>query len=236
EISPERLRRFFVEEDGGYRVIKALREVCIFARQDLLGDPPFSRMDLVTCRNVLIYLESVAQKRILPMLHYALKPEGFLFLGASESIGTFSDLFGPVEKKQKLFVRKSATTPAFSIPYRDRRGPRPPLAEEALRTELQAQQEADRIMVNLFAPPGVLVDAELNVLQFHGATEAYLTSPAGKASFKLLKMAREGLMLPLRAAINQARKLNEPVRREKVRLGSGPAPTIDIRAIPLRNL
>ncbi len=243
EISAERLRRFFVEEDGGYRVIKALREVCIFARQDLLGDPPFSRMDLVTCRNVLIYLESAAQKRVLPMLHYALKPEGFLFLGASETIGTFTALFEPVDKKQKLFARKSATTPAFSIPYRDRRRPatpvrepRPPLVDEALRTELHAQQEADRIMVSLFAPPGVLVDAELNVLQFHGATEAFLVSPSGKASFELLKMARESLMLPLRAAINQARKLNEPVRREKVRLGSGPAPTIDIRVIPLRNL
>ncbi|HVS53585.1 MAG TPA: chemotaxis protein CheB [Opitutaceae bacterium] len=243
EISAERLRRFFVEEDGGYRVIKALREVCIFARQDLLGDPPFSRMDLVTCRNVLIYLESAAQKRILPMLHYALKPEGFLFLGTSESIGAFGDLFEPLDKKQKVFARKSTTTPAFSIPFRDRRraaptgrGPRLPTVDETVRTELHAQQEADRIMVNLFAPPGVLVDAALNVLQFHGATEAYLASPAGKASFQLLKMAREGLMLPLRAALNQARKLKEPVRREKIHLGPGPAATVDLRVIPLRNL
>ncbi|MDO8545379.1 MAG: chemotaxis protein CheB [Opitutaceae bacterium] len=242
EVSPERLRKFFVEEDGGYRVIKALREICIFARQDLLGDPPFSRMDLVSCRNVLIYLESVAQKRILPMLHYALKPDGFLFLGTSESIGTFTDLFEPLDKKQKLFARKSTTTPAFSVPVRDRhrpestaRGPRPALPDEALRTELHAQQEADRIMVKLFAPPGVLVDAGLNVLQFHGGTEAYLASPSGRPSFQLLKMARAELMLPLRAALNQARKLNEPVRREKVRFENPPR-TVNLHVIPLRNV
>jgi two-component system CheB/CheR fusion protein len=243
EISPERLRKFFVEEDGGYRVIKALREVCIFARQDLLGDPPFSRMDVVSCRNVLIYLEAAAQKRILPMLHYALKPEGVLFLGTSESIGAFGNLFEPLDKKQKLFARKSTPTPAFSIPLRDRHrpaagesGPKLPPPSDAPRTELHAQQEADRIMVNLFAPPGVLVDGSLNVLQFHGATEAFLAPASGKASFQLLKMARDGLVLPLRAAINQARKLNEPVRREKVRVAGATTRTVNLHVIPLRNL
>lgn len=243
EISPERLRKFFVEEDGGYRAIKALREVCIFARQDLLGDPPFSRMDLVGCRNVLIYLEPAAQKRVLPMLHYALKPEGFLFLGMSESIGSFTSLFEPLDKKQKIFVRKSSATPAFSIPHRDRRrtaaaehGPRAASVVDIPRTELHAQQEADRIMVNLFAPPGVLVDAGLTVLQFHGATEAFLRSPSGKASFQLLKMARESLVLPLRAAIDQARETNESVRREKVRVDDTSARTVNLHVIPLRNL
>jgi two-component system, chemotaxis family, CheB/CheR fusion protein len=243
EVSPARLKKFFVEEDGGYRVIKALREVCIFARQDLLGDPPFSRMDLVVCRNVLIYLDGAAQRRVLPMLHYALKPEGFLFLGSSESIGTFTDLFEPLDKKQKVFARKSTTTPAFSLPVRNRqrpgaaaRAPRSPRADEALRTELQAQQEADRVMVNLFAPPGVLVDAGHNVLQFHGATDTYLASPSGKAKFQLLKLAREGLMLPLRAALEQARKQNAPARRKNIRFGSGRACTVNLQVVPLSNL
>jgi two-component system CheB/CheR fusion protein len=244
EISPDRLRRFFVEEDGGYRVIKALREVCIFARQDLLRDPPFSRMDLVSCRNVLIYIDAAAQKRILPMLHYAIKPDGFLFLGASESIGTFTDLFEPLDKKQKIFARKSTPTPAFLLPPgsrqtsepRERRGPRAPIPEEVLRTELHAHHEADRILVNMFAPPGVLIDASLNVLQFRGATDAFLTPPSGKASFQLLKLAREGLVLPLRAAINQARKQNEIVRRRNVHVGDSPARTIELQVIPLKNL
>ncbi|HUR57155.1 MAG TPA: chemotaxis protein CheB [Opitutaceae bacterium] len=243
EISPERLRKFFVEEDGGYRVIKALREVCIFARQDLLGDPPFSRMDFVSCRNVLIYFEAAAQKRILPMLHYALRPEGILFLGTSEAVGSFTDLFDPVDKKQKIFARKPAATPAFSVLPRDARrpeergrGPHPRRLEEPLRTELQAHQEADRVMVSLYAPPGVLVDGSLNVLKFHGATEDYLAPPSGKATFQLLNMAREGLMLPLRTALNQARKSGEPVRRANVRVAGADSRVVHLHVLPLRNL
>src|SRR5665213_1123255 len=109
DISPERLRRFFVEEERGYRVAKPLRESVVFARQNLIGDPPFSKMDLICCRNLLIYLEPTLQKRALATFHYALKPEGFLFLGASESVGQFTDLFETVDKKQKIFSRKSAT-------------------------------------------------------------------------------------------------------------------------------
>jgi len=243
EISCERLRKFFVEEDGGYRVIKALRENCIFARQDLLRDPPFSRMDLVSCRNVLIYIEPAAQKRVWPMLHYALKPDGVLFLGTSESIGTFTDLFEPLDKKHKIFARKSSPTPAFSLPLRDRRAPvakegrspRAPQPADGLRTEMQVHNEVDRILVNRFAPPGVVIDASLNVVEFRGATKAYLDPPSGKASFQLLKMAHEGMVLPLRAAINQARKQNEPVRREKVRISDSSARLVNIEVIPLKN-
>lgn len=244
EISPARLRKFFVEEDGGYRVIKALRESCIFARQDLLGDPPFSRMDLVSCRNVLIYIEPSAQKRILPMLHYALNRDGFLFLGTSESIGSFGDLFEALDKKNKIFGRKSTSTPVFSLPRRDRiappatgpAGPRPDRPELALRTGANALQEADRILINQFAPPGALIDSSLNVLQFHGAIEPFFTAPRGRASFHVLKMTRDSLIVPLRAALNHARKQNEPVRREKVPLGDPAAGLITLRVIPLKNL
>lgn len=241
EISPTRLRRFFVEEDGGYRVIKALREVCIFARQDLLRDPPFSRMDLVSCRNVLIYFDAVAQRRALPLLHYALKPGGVLFLGASESIGTFTALFEPMEKKQKLFTHKAAAPHPFSMLPRARvtaetkqAGPRASLPAEPLRVDLHAQREAERVMVNLFAPPGVLVDASLNILQFHGATEPFLAAASGKASLNVLKMARDTLRLPLRAAINRVRKTHDAIRREKVRLDGDQQ--ISLRVIPLRNV
>ena len=116
DISPERLRRFFVEEEGGYRVVKSLREGVVLARQNLISDPPFSRMDLICCRNLLIYLEPALQKKALPALHYALKTEGFLFLGASESLGQFSNLFEPVDKKQKIFAKKAVETSALSIP------------------------------------------------------------------------------------------------------------------------
>ena len=228
DVSPERLRRFFVEEEGGYRVVKSLREMVVFARQNLISDPPFSRMDLISCRNLLIYLEPSLQKKALPTFHYALKPEGFLFLGASESIGGFTDLFEPVDKKHKIYSRKAAPTPAFHLPVKSaamsRQRPLAPLpmgpgeAPVGLRAELDAQREADRITVNQFAPPAVLINAELQILQFRGPTGAYLEPPTGKASFDVLKMARQGLMLPLRAAINQAKKENKAVRRENVRV------------------
>src|SRR5207247_2506891 len=115
-LSQEQLRRFFVEEDGGYRVIKPLREAVVFARQNILSDPPFSRMDLISCRNLLIYLDSNLQKKVMPTFHYALKPKGCLFLGASETIGTFTNLFEQMDKKHKIYFRKPGPSPALHLP------------------------------------------------------------------------------------------------------------------------
>lgn len=126
DISPERLRRFFAEEEGGYRINKSLREMVVFARQNLISDPPFSRMDLISCRNLLIYLEPSLQKKAMPTFHYALKPGGFLLLGASESIGGFTELFEPVDKKHKIYSKKVAPTPAFHLPVKRERGERSP--------------------------------------------------------------------------------------------------------------
>ncbi len=247
DVSPERLRRFFVEEEGGYRVVKSLREMVVFARQNLISDPPFSRMDFISCRNLLIYLEPSVQEKALRTFHYALKPEGFLFLGASESIGGFTDLFEPMDKKHKISSRKAARTPALHLPGKRGDEPAPgqrPLAPLPMgpgelpigfRAEIDAQREADRITVNRFAPPGVLIDAELQIVQFRGSTGAYLEPPTGKASFDVLKMAREGLMLPLRAAINQAKKENRAVRTENVRVLSN-GKTVNLEVIPLKNL
>ncbi len=253
DVSPERLRRFFVEEEGGYRINKALREMVVFARQNLMSDPPFSRMDLVSCRNLMIYLESGLQKKLIPTFHYALKPEGFLFLGKSESIGGFTDLFEPADRKHKIYSRKAAPTPPFYLAVRkglaERRspgltplgGPRPAergqAGPEGFRSELNSQREADRITVNKFAPPGVLVNADLQVLQFRGPTSAYLEPPSGKASFDVLKMAREGLMLPLHAAIKRARKENKPARKENVQVGqNGDTRLVNVEVIPLKSL
>jgi two-component system CheB/CheR fusion protein len=250
DVSPERLRRFFVEEDGGYRVIKSLRESVVFARQNIISDPPFSRMDLISCRNLMIYLEPSLQKKALPTFHYALKPEGFLFLGASESIGSFTDLFESVDKKQKIFSKKVAPTLTFPLPISQGHGERPvrtPAARghgdapgmetAAFRGELNAEREADRVTVNLFAPPSVLINADLQILQFRGPTGAYLEPPTGKASFDLLKMARDGLMLPLRAAINQARKDNQATRVENVSVRqNGEIRTLAVDVVPLKNL
>jgi len=251
DVSSERLQRFFVEEEGGYRVTKLLREQVVFARQNVMSDPPFSRIDLITCRNLLIYLEPELQKKIFPSFHYALKPGGFLFLGASESIGTFTNLFEPADKRHKIFARKAVTTPVFRLPLpptaRGRLAsvggqvPPPPSREPALpddpRGGFSAQREADRISVSQFAPPGVLVDAAGQVLQFRGATGAFLAPPQGKASFDVLKMAREGLMVPLRTALRKAKRDNTPVRRDGLRVrDSGGTRALALQVIPLRNL
>ena len=251
DVSPERLRRFFVEEEGGYRVIKALREQVVFARHNLISDPPFSRMDLISCRNLMIYLEPSLQKKVLPAFHYALKPAGFLFLGASESIGSFTDLFAPLDKKQKIFFRKAAPTLPFQLSVRPavgslpRPGPAPRTAllpgrggpADPLQGELSAEREADRVTLNQFAPPSVLINADLQILQFRGPTGAYLEPPTGKASFDLLKMAREGLMLPLRALLTLAKKENQTTRKENVPVNQqGKIRTVNLEVVPLKNL
>ncbi len=254
DLSPERLRRFFVEEGGGYRISKPLREMVVFARQNIISDPPFSRIDLITCRNLLIYLEPALQKRVFPLFHYALKPNGFLWLGGSESIGTFTTLFEPLDRKQKFYVKKAAPTPTFALSVAGARGVRDALAPskrtvagrrgaavdaepEGLLVEQSAQREADRITVNQFAPPGVLINAERQILQFRGATGPYLEPPSGAASFDVLKMARNGLMLPLRSAIAQAAGKDETVRKARVRIDrNGVTAHIDLEVIPLKSL
>ncbi|TLG72651.1 chemotaxis protein CheB [Methylocystis sp. B8] len=254
DVSPERLRRFFIEEADGYRVDKRLREMIVFARQNFISDPPFSRMDLVSCRNLLIYLEPNLQHKLLPTFHYALKPEGFLFLGASESISGFADLFEPLDRKHKIYSRKGSPTPRVHPPAkkdRDEHKPRPqrpgigvPLptheAQEepdGFRAELNSLREADRVTVSKYAPPGVLVNADLQIIQFRGPTGTYLEPPTGNASFGVLKMARDGLMLPLRAAIDKAKKSNGVARKENIRLEqNGETRVVNVEVIPLKNL
>ena len=243
DVLSERLRRFFVEETGGYRITKPLREMCVFARQNLASDPPFSRMDLISCRNVLIYLESDFQKKALPIFHYALKPDGFLFLGASESIGTFANLFETADKKHKIFSKKPVPTPALRIAFARHQSEstkeilttKP--SAQALRPELNAQREADRVTLRRCAPPGVLIDAELEILQFRGDTSAYLKPPVGTATLNIVKMARDGLMQPLRAAIDQAKKKNKVTRTENIRFNqNGHTMMVNVEVIPLKNL
>jgi two-component system CheB/CheR fusion protein len=217
DVSPERLRRFFVETEAGYQVVKQIREMCIFARQNVLADPPFSRLAFVSCRNLLIYMEPVFQKRLIPLLHYALKPGGFLWLGSSESVAGFGNLFETIEPKQKIF-RRQPGNPLASLGLappmwepREFVRPRPRLAEGG---PLDMQREADRLSLAKYAPPGVVLNAELEVQQFRGDTSHYLTQAPGKPTTNVLKMAREGLLIALRSALEQARTEGTSVRQE----------------------
>ncbi|MCP3135940.1 chemotaxis protein CheB [Pyxidicoccus xibeiensis] len=224
-VSPERLRRYFVKTDGGYQVSKRVRGLCIFARQDLVGDPPFSRMDLVSCRNVLIYLGPALQRKVLSTLHYALNPRGFLVLGASESVGSAADLFSLRDNRHKFYRKKSvAHRPGLFLPPLESPALRPgegaPPREPALLAS-DPQRESDRIVLAQYGPPGVIINDELEIIHFRGHTGPYLEPLPGAASLQLLKMAREELALELRAAVSQAKRQGGRVRRERIRLVDG---------------
>src|SRR5262249_40620232 len=161
DVSPERLRRHFIEVDGSYRITKSIRDVCVFARHNVLTEPPFSRIDLISCRNLLISLEPVLQQRVLPILHYALRPTGHLWLGTSETIGSYRDLFEVEDSKQKIYVKKAGPRTAAPILPSDRSVRAQRSAPDGGPREISAisadmQREADRLLLSKYTPPSVL--------------------------------------------------------------------------------
>jgi two-component system CheB/CheR fusion protein len=225
DVSPERLRRFFTRQDGSYQISKAVRELCVFSRHNMASDAPFSRLDLVSCRNVLIYMDAGLQRRVLPILHYALNPDGFLFLGSSENIGTFVDLFSVVDSKHRIFAKRPAPlgVPLDFTPGAGERQVMPGRRDEdrAVWTALDVQKEADRILLARYAPVGVVADEAMTVLQFRGRTSLYLEPAPGMASLDLFRMLREGLLAEVRAAVTQAKAENKAVTRTGLRLTEG---------------
>jgi len=238
DVSPERLRRFFSEQDGSYRISKSIRDLCVFARHNVLTDPPFSRIDFVSCRNMLIYLEPAIQQKIVPIMHYALQPKGFLWLGSSETIGSYRDLFDLEDPKHKLYSRKPspARLPIHPAPVRSRKTNGHGRPHEPGNGPLEVQKEADRILLAKYAPSGVLVDHDLEILQFRGDTGMYLTPAPGRASHNLLKMLREGLLVAVRGAIARARKEMTPVREVDLRVRSnGGHRPVDVEVLPIKS-
>ena len=211
DVSPERLRRFFTKDDNGYRIKKEIREMVVFAIQDVVKDPPFTRLDLLSCRNLLIYFEQELQNRLIPTFHYALNPGGVLFLSPSESIGRFTDLFSPVNRKWKFYhSRPFLVSPRVGGPYAipQASGPSGIInPERATKQKETGFIELTRgILLQSYAPPSVIVDAEGNTLFVHGDTGRYLRPAPGQASLNIIEMAREGLQLELRRAIHAAAK------------------------------
>ena len=244
EVSPERLRRFFFKVDGGYRVNKAVREMCVFARQNLAGDPPFSQMNLVVCRNLLIYLGSALQRKVVPILHYALKPSGFLMLGRSEGISGFQNLFSTADATHKIYAKK-ATTSRLHYDFSQTRypigsgadAPRATTApRDAPEPELDVQAEADRLVLKNYAPVGVVINAHMEIIQFRGRTTPYLEPAPGKPSLNVLKLARGGLAVELRSLINAAGKRGAPVKKDGVPFDdNGQTRILSISVSPLRS-
>ncbi|HSM82931.1 MAG TPA: chemotaxis protein CheB [Nodosilinea sp.] len=238
EVSPERLQRFFVESEGGYQINKVVRELCIFACQNLASDPPFSRLDLISCRNVLIYFGAALQNKVLPMFHYGLKPEGFLLLGSSETVGEFSHLFSLVDSRHKLYAKQLSSSPLNFDFDPTSYTPSPvaarPTPAAGPSPELDLYGLADQVVLNRYGPAGVLVNDRLEILQFRGQTGAYLEPSPGRASLNLLAMAREELRLDLRTAFYQAKQGSSDVVRSSLCLDAGGRPRpVQIAVVPL---
>lgn len=219
DVSPERLRRFFTKVNGSYQVHKSIRDMCIFARQNVVVDPPFSNLDLVTCRNVLIYFGPALQRRLIPLFHYALRPTGFLLLGNSETIGASAEHFSLVDKKHKIYVKRvSFLRPGFEVSRRPQQSEISEAggARETEQTQpgkpLDIQQQVDRILLREFSPGAVVINTDFEVVHFRGRTGDYLEHAPGQASLNLLKMVRESLVIGLRAVLNRAAKTDEPAR------------------------
>src|SRR5262249_32303384 len=198
--------------------------MCVFARHNVTTDPPFSHLDLISCRNVLIYLATPLQKRVLPTFHYALNQPGYLVLGTAETVGEQTDLFELVDRGNKVYSKKAAAPgPTVHFNAEDCRGLGALVGRKVAPTGpgvIDFQKEADRILLGRYAPPGVLVNENFDIVQFRGRTSPYLESPPGEPTNNVFKMAREGLFLELRSALNEARKTKQSLRREGVRVRS----------------
>jgi two-component system CheB/CheR fusion protein len=231
EMPAERLERFFEKQGDYYQAKKRLREAIVFAPHNMLADPPFSQMDLVSCRNLLIYLAPEVQSRLIKLLHFALREGGYLFLGTAETIGDQEDLFHTISKKWRIY-RRIGPTRHDIVNF--------PLAETAHRsgpahtgTPLPGGAETARMaLLNQFAPPSVLVDDRMRILYFHGDTDAYLRQPRGEPTQELMMLARDDLAPRLRGAIHRALRDRQPSIVEVRRSTDGPA-VLRIMATPL---
>ncbi|MFW5931023.1 MAG: chemotaxis protein CheB [Desulfosalsimonas sp.] len=243
DVGAERIRKFFAREENVFRIRPEIREMVVFAKQDLIKDPPFTKLDLVSCRNLLIYLESTLQKKLVPLFHYSLKPGGILFLGSSESVGDFGDLMEPLDRKWKIFERKKGgnhahqvldfpLTPKTSPAEQDTAGQRHPGPPPGAGTGITGI--AEKALMADWVPPSAVVDERGDIQYIHGRTGKYLEPAPGRARFNICEMAREGLKIELPAALRKAVSKTQPVTRRNLKVKyNGGTNYIDLIIKPL---
>ena len=209
DVSPDRLRRFFSKEEAGFRIKKEIREQVVFAIQNVIKDPPFTKMDLISCRNLLIYLETELQTRVIPAFHYAIRPGGVLFLSPPEGIGNFTDLFTPLDKKWKIYLTKPSLASTRTLVAQRFAWTRDQPEKEAVegagkKDKTNFAELTRRVLLQSFAPPSVITDEKGDIVYVHGDTGKYLQPAQGQVSTNVIDMAREGLQLDLRYAVQNA--------------------------------
>lgn len=235
-VTPGRLQRFFIRTEAGYQIRKDVRDLCVFARQDITRDPPFSNIDLVSCRNLMIYLSAPVQRRVVPLFHYALRVGGALLLGTSESPGSHPG-FEAVDGTHRIYRRTAQATRAETIMSTYPQWPTAPRVARPAPPpsgHLDVQREADRAVLSSYAPPGVVVTDDLVIVQFRGQTGAYLEPAPGTATLDLLRLTREELRVDVRAALEHARQINTFTRSEPRALRAGDNQRrVSVEVIPL---
>jgi len=237
DVSPERLSRFFREENGNFRICQEIRQMVVFAPHNITMDPPFTRLDILTCRNLLIYLGADLQRKLLPLFHYSLKPGGTLFLGSAESIGNFDDLFIPIESKARIYRREQVESKSMNVDFPTRHSldsftPLPPPLPNMSPPNLQLL--ANQLLLQKFSPASVLTNAEGDVLFINGRTGKYLEPAAGKANWNIHAMAREGLRQELILALPKALRTGETVVIRNLCIGGNDeAQVVDLTVYPI---
>ncbi len=224
QLSPERLARFFTRQVDGLRISKPIRDMVLFALHDVVLDPPFTKLDILCCRNLLIYFDAALQRRLLPLFHYSLRPGGVLMLGSSETVGTFSRLFEPIESKLRLYLRVNpgaasgpdllvkSYPPLLKLTKEPAVSPSAIQAPRVATAEKTLQSDADHVLLQVYAPPAVVVNGEGDIVYISGRTGKYLEPAAGKANLNFHAMVRDSLREPIAAALKQALTIDEPVR------------------------
>ena len=236
-VSPERLNRYFIRrEGGGFKISKSIRDICLFSRHDITRDPPFAKTDFISCRNLLIYFTPALQKHVFPIFHYALRPEGFLWLGKSETVGS-SELFSLVDKENKIYSRKNITSTLIH-----RFPPNRYVSEKAevkepeanfTKTTLNVQNLSERALQVEY--PGFLVNEDMEIIQVRGQTMPYIEIASGAPSHHLFKMVHPDLVRTLRTTLQTVQKLNKTVKKEGLSIGEGPAhKTFNLNVIPVK--
>ena len=223
DVSPERLSRFFVQVARGYQVAKPIREMVIFAPQNIIMDPPFTKLDVLSCRNLLIYLTPELQKKLLPLFHYSLNPGGLLFLGSTETIGSFTDLFAPLDGKSRLYRRLESVLRAEPVKFPDLFVPAlpgAPLKPKALKPAANLQSLADQLLLQQYSPAAALVNDKGDILYISGRTGKYLEPAAGKANWNIFAMARKGLRYELTGAFQKTLRKKGVVTLRNVMVGT----------------
>ncbi len=236
DVNAERLQRFFVKTDGKYQVARRVRDMVVFSTQNLIKDAPFSRLDLVTCRNLLIYLRPAVQKKVLRILNYSLLPTGFLMLGTSETVGEASEFFTLVDRKNKIYSKRHvASLGSLDIAFGVQ------TTEPARAAEVPATQRAtnnlthtvERKIIELYGPPGVVINDDLDVIHIRGRTGPYLEPMPGAPSFNILRLARPALHADLRRAIHEAKSRREKVTLETHLIEGEVNRTVAIEVVPI---